>query len=360
MKSRKKLVFVLPEYDEKASTHFVHTLGLVDEAGKTMDVLLFIEYANGCPRLKHIKRVYCQRFTFPFFSFIERFLCFLWFRLAGWKNLYVHYSYWSGLIGGLIYRLTFGKFYYWHCEAYANYGGDRRWYDLKWRLRDDIPMRLCMKLCSHLVTGTASMKDFYAQYFHVKRQKIKILPNSLNLDRFKPCLKNPRQIAFVHWMAPRKGADLLPEIIEKCLNQSDDFIFVIVGDGPLLPSVRKATERFGDHVRFTGALPNEQAMAIIAESELFIMPSRQEGFPRVLVESMALGTAFVATDVGGVRDIVSDDVELVAPEEVDAFVHEILRVISDSNLKKALVESGLVQAQNFSHIKAAKLLHHLL
>jgi len=354
-------VFVLPEYDENSSTHFSHTLDLIDEIGKHVDVLLFIEYGKGSPVLKNVKRVYRQRFTFPVLSFAERFLCFLWFRIRGFKNFYVHYSYWSGIIGGLIYRGTGGRFYYWHCEAYQSYGSDRRWFDFRWKFFDDLPLKFCLMLCSFLVTGTKSMADFYTKVFHVSPGKIKILPNSINLDRFDVgnIKKVRNQIVFVHWLAPRKGADLLPEIISQCLRTNADLSFVIIGDGPLFGSLKN---ELGDnpHVKMTGALSNRDVRIPPAESELLIMPSRQEGFPRVILEAMALGTAFVSTDVGGVRDIVPADCNPVEPRDVDGFVKEMIKVISDSNLRDNLIKSSSQKVKEFSHVEVAKIFVSLI
>jgi len=338
----------------------VHTLELIDEAAKHMDMLLFIEYAKGRPKLEHVKKIYCQKFTLPGLSFVERALCFVWFRLFGWRNLYVHYSYWSGLIGGLIYRASFGKFYYWHCEAYADYGADRKWFDWKWKLLDDIPMRLCMKLCSFLMTGTGLMRDFYAKIFHVSKRKIKVMPNSINLERFQPGEdKKSGQIVFVHWLAPRKGADLLPDIVRKCLRDHTNLSFVIIGEGPLEKLLKEEFEEM-PQVEMTGVMPNDKVREIVAESDLLILPSRQEGFPRVLIESMALGTAFVATDVGGVKDIVPEECHLIEPENEDEFAKEVSNLISDSNLRKNLVKSGLHKVKEFSHVKVAKLFEALI
>lgn len=359
--ANKKLVFVLPEYDENSSTHFSHTLDLIDETGKYVDILLFIEYGKSSPVLKNVKKTYCQRFTFPVFSFTERFLCFLWFRICGFKNFYVHYSYWSGIIGGLVYRLTGGRFYYWHCEAYSSYGGDKKWLDLRWKIFDDLPLKFCLIFCSFLVTGTKSMADFYSKVFHVPLGKIKILPNSINLACFNAgdVKKKKNQVLFVHWLAPRKGADLLPLIISQCLRKNANLFFVIIGDGPLFGSLKNELGE-NPHVEMTGVLSNQGVKKYIAESELLIMPSRQEGFPRVILEAMALGTAFVSTDVGGVRDIVPYSCHLVDPNDIDGFAKNILRIISDSNLRDNLIKSCSQKVKEFSHVEVAKIFVSLI
>jgi len=353
---RKKLVFVLPEYDENTSTHFAHTLELINEAGKHMDILLFIEYAQGCPSLENVKRIYCQKFHFPVLSFLERWLCFLRFRLLGFENFYVHYSYWSAIIS----KLVFARLSYWHCEAYANYGADRKRFGFKWKFFDDIPMRICLKICNQLVTGTETVRDYYSNAFEVPRGKIKVLPNSINLDRFKPVSnKNLGQITFVHWLAPRKGADLLPDIINACLSDHKELSFLIIGEGPLENDLKDKFKNI-KQVRMLGALPNSQVKKHIAESELLIMPSRQEGFPRVIIEAMALGTAFVSTDTGGVRDIASKKTHLIKPEEPLVFAQEVVRLISDSILREDLVKLGSYRVQEFSHIKVAKLFESII
>ena len=355
-KKRKKLIFVLPEYDKNTSTHFTHTLDLIDEAGKHLDIMLFIEYAKGCPKLENVKKVYCQKFTFPLLSFLERFLFFMALRLDGYKNFYVHYSYWSAILA----KLAFARIFYWHCEAYANYGADRKKSDLKWKFFDDIPMRICFKICKFLVTGTESVADFYVKVFKIPRKKIKVMPNSINLDELKPASKKvPGQIVFVHWLAPRKGADLLPNIVRDCLKERGDLKFLIVGEGPLEEELK---EEFKDisQVEMLGVLPNKRVRELIAESELMIMPSRQEGFPRVIIEAMALGTAFVSTDVGGVKDIASEGAQLIEPEDTYEFAKATLKIISDSTLRENLVKSGLHKVKDFSHDKVAKLFEAII
>ncbi|EKD63208.1 MAG: glycosyl transferase group 1 [uncultured bacterium] len=352
----KKLVFVLPEYDENTSTHFAHTIDFIDEIAKDIDVFLFIEYAKGRPSLKNVDKIYCQKFPYPAVNLIERFIVLLWLRLKGYRNFYVHYSYWSGMIAGLI-----GKFYYWHCEAYQSYGSDRKWWDLKWKFFDDLPLKICLKLCDFLVTGTLSMAKFYADCFHVKESKIKIVPNSINLERIHAngIRKIAKQIVFVHWLAPRKGADLLPEIVDGCLAADSDLKFLIIGDGPLFKNLQN---RFRDNisVKMTGALPNNDVIKHIAESDLLIMPSRQEGFPRVILESMALGTAFVATDVGGMKDIIPAEYKVVEPSHIELFSQRIVELVSDSNSRDEVVKSGLEKVKDFSTQNVAKIFKKII
>jgi glycosyltransferase involved in cell wall biosynthesis len=91
------------------------------------------------------------------------------------------------------------------------------------------------------------------------------------------------------------------------------------------------TERFGGRVSWRGWLDSEDKARALAETGIVLMPSRSEGLPIVLLEAMAHGRAVVATTVGGIPELLRDDVEgiLVAPGDADALASATARLARD-------------------------------
>jgi glycosyltransferase involved in cell wall biosynthesis len=105
----------------------------------------------------------------------------------------------------------------------------------------------------------------------------------------------------------------------------------------------------GGSVRLMGAIPNRRIATCYAAADVLLMPSDEEGFPRVLLETQAAGVPFVASDVGGVLDIVTaPQAEFVVPRGmVDAFAASVTRLLKDPALRAALAEEGLRNVVRF-------------
>jgi glycosyltransferase involved in cell wall biosynthesis len=127
-------------------------------------------------------------------------------------------------------------------------------------------------------------------------------------------------------------------------------------NSPVLEALRSSG--LDDHgVRFLGYVPDEDLPMLYSGSNLFVFPSLYEGFGLPLVEAMACGVPVIASDTSSIPEVVGDAGLLVPPTQPEAFADAILRVRSDENLRKAMVEKGLKQAAGFRWDKTAR--HHL-
>jgi glycosyltransferase involved in cell wall biosynthesis len=124
----------------------------------------------------------------------------------------------------------------------------------------------------------------------------------------------------------------------------------IAGDGPLGDSVRQAVAQAGltERVRFLGL--RKDMAAVISASDLVVHSSLREGLPRVVLEALAIGTPLVATDVGGVSDVVKDGVNglLVPSNDVPALSGALLRALADPEATRRRVELGRAAVHPFS------------
>ena len=135
---------------------------------------------------------------------------------------------------------------------------------------------------------------------------------------------------------------------------------VIVGDGPERASLETAARASGqnDRITFAGQVNNVQPF--YAAADVFVLPSLSEGSPNVLLEAMAAEVPIVATAVGGVTEIVSNEESalLVAPKNPPALATAIDRVLQDSALARRLttVASAVVAREHSPEAYARSLI----
>jgi 2-deoxystreptamine N-acetyl-D-glucosaminyltransferase/2-deoxystreptamine glucosyltransferase len=149
-------------------------------------------------------------------------------------------------------------------------------------------------------------------------------------------------------LAPIKSIDAL---IEAMAQLPTCATLLIAGDGPERERLSAlAHDRLGERVRFTGAITCGQA-DVYAATDIFVLPSRLEGFPMVLLEAAQNNTAIVATDVGGVAEVIEDGRSgLVVPAgDTAALASAIGCLMQDPQRRAALAEAARQRvAEHFS------------
>jgi glycosyltransferase involved in cell wall biosynthesis len=109
----------------------------------------------------------------------------------------------------------------------------------------------------------------------------------------------------------------------------------------------------GEDIRFLGYVPDEDLPVLYSGSCSFVLPSLYEGFGLPLVEAMACGVPIVASNTSSIPEVVGEAALLVPPTQPEAFAEAILRVRSDVDLRKAMIQKGLSRAACFRWDKAA-------
>ena len=338
-----KLCYVLPKYDSKAPEHFRHTLDMLKELAKHTELTVIIEKASGTPRIPGAStRVIKSRF--PLTRYLQTKAALAEEAKRGCRCFYIHYSYYGIIAAAAVTRRYGGKTYYWNCGLPSLF--HKRWGKrgvLSAKLLSEWPLRLALSKTDYLVTGTPRMKEYYHKVFAVPANKILVVPNDISLSRFKPAsLREEKSLLFVHHLSPRKGADQLVAIM-KLLPGAE---LTVIGSGPYSQTLQK--EKLAS-MHLLGAVANEEVSRYFQRCTVFIMPSMEEGFPRVLLECMATGTPFVATDVGGVKDIVPKEaLRYVVPYgKPKLFAAAVQRLLSSPKERRKLSAAGLAHVKRY-------------
>jgi hypothetical protein len=129
------------------------------------------------------------------------------------------------------------------------------------------------------------------------------------------------------------------ELAIRAIAQVPGATLAIVGDGPLRAELERLAAELGAPVIFTGV--RRDARALMGAADVVVMPSRWEGLPLTALEALASGTPLVATNVRGLRELLTDgENALLVSEEPDALAAAIRRVLEDPGLATRLSEAG--------------------
>lgn len=141
-----------------------------------------------------------------------------------------------------------------------------------------------------------------------------------------------RHLLFIGNLVEVKGLDILLQACAQLDQATDDWQLHLVGDGPLRGSLAQQADALGiaPRVRFHGSQPQHALPGWLHAADLFVLPSRSEGIPNVLLEASACGTPYVASRVGGIPEIASLGAStLVPPEDPRALATAIARRLAE-------------------------------
>jgi glycosyltransferase involved in cell wall biosynthesis len=182
--------------------------------------------------------------------------------------------------------------------------------------------------------------------------KVSVIPNGVNTLDYLPQNepKNPI-ILFIGSLTEQKGVKYLLEAFADVNRCFQDSKLRIVGEGPELENLITLTQQLGieENVTFDGVVAHSKVSTIMQESSIFVLPSENEGFGLVLLESLANGLPAIAFNSGGVRDILSEGAGiLVEPGNVEQLANAIKNLITDKDLYAQIRKQGFQKSKNFS------------
>lgn len=185
----------------------------------------------------------------------------------------------------------------------------------------------------------------------VPADMIKIIYNGLDLDKFKDVKPRMRRdfnltggpiIGTVARLVPEKGHEYAIKAMPGVIKEFPGAHLVIIGDGPLKENLQRMSEELGvdEHVSFLGY--QVQVESLEADFDVFVLPSVSEGLGLALLEAMALGKPVVASEVGGIPEVVKNGISglLVPPADEKALAQAIVSILSSKQRAYSLGEAA--------------------
>ncbi|OGF61551.1 MAG: hypothetical protein A2Y62_01875 [Candidatus Fischerbacteria bacterium RBG_13_37_8] len=150
---------------------------------------------------------------------------------------------------------------------------------------------------------------------------------------------------YVGGLMYRKGVFYLIQAMREIIDQNFSIILNIAGIGEQESEIRKMVEDLGirNNVNFLGYIPNgPELYQIYRYSDVFILPSLCEGFPKVLYESLAHGVPIITTPVGGIPYLMKHERNclLIPVESSEDIAKAVIRLRNDEDLRKRLIRNG--------------------
>lgn len=158
-----------------------------------------------------------------------------------------------------------------------------------------------------------------------------VIPNGYDDGLFR-LSRRPRDLGllFVGMFVPVKNLDVLLRAYAR-VHDRVRMPLTLAGDGPLRPALESLAEELGiaGSVHFVGAQSREEVAALMERAVALILPSKSEGWPLVVAESLACGTPIVASRVGGIPEIVGSDAGgiLVTPGDEGALAAGLVAIV---------------------------------
>jgi len=208
---------------------------------------------------------------------------------------------------------------------------------------------------------SAHVRDYLSERRSIPKDAIEIVPLGLDLNEYRHVSLIERRVARAQLGVPDgelligslgrldkiKGLDVLVEAAAIMARKYPNFRLLIAGDGDEAARLEIQIGQRGldSRVRLIGY--QKSARSFLSALDLYVIPSRSEGLPTALMEAMALGLCVVASDVGGIPEIVRDENNglLVPAENSEVLADTCLRALKDPVLREQLGEAAAVSSR---------------
>ncbi|TQD87534.1 hypothetical protein C1H46_026951 [Malus baccata] len=165
-------------------------------------------------------------------------------------------------------------------------------------------------------------------------EKVFVIPNAVDTAMFKPAPErlSSHEIVIVvtSRLVYRKGADLLVEVIPEVCHLYPNVRFIVGGDGPKRVRLEEMREKHSlqDRVEMLGAVQHSKVRSVLISGHIFLNSSLTEAFCIAILEAASCGLLTVSTRVGGVPEVLPDDMVVLAKPDPSDMVHAIEKAIS--------------------------------
>jgi glycosyltransferase involved in cell wall biosynthesis len=207
------------------------------------------------------------------------------------------------------------------------------------------------------VAVSAASAEMLAMAYRLDR--VEVVPNPapvvVPFVREQPPSGEVRAAYLGGFANPAKGGDVLAQALELALPRAPQLRVSLAGPGEPPPAAA-ALIASRLEVGWEGWLEPQGKDRLLRSAAIFVIPSRSEGLPMALLEGMAYGMAVVATEAGGIPEVVEPGVDglLVPPEDPAALADALCRLAADAQLRESLAAGALRRVKSLDADEVAR------
>lgn len=180
-----------------------------------------------------------------------------------------------------------------------------------------------MRKADHVITLTKHLKEYICRHYGVKESKVTVVPNGADIERFAPKdeyqhkaaqLKNSldihgKVIMYAGIMDKINGIDILANVIPSMLAKKTDICFIFLGEPMENNKLRQLRDNYPGNVKLFPSVPYDTMPYYYGMCDIFVIPrpstiSAETIIPLKILEVMAMGKTVVASDVGGLAEVI--------------------------------------------------------
>jgi glycogen(starch) synthase len=219
-----------------------------------------------------------------------------------------------------------------------------------------------------VILCSGSMRSEITNHFHLPPEKAIVIPNAIDTSEYERTVDKgevkrrygigpyERLVLFVGRLVPQKGVEYLIRAVPLITRHHNNAKFVIAGDGWSRSHLESITASVAgrDRVRFPGFISDSDRVELLMSADALVIPSVYEPFGIVALEGMAAGVPIIASNVGGLSEIVEHDKTGVHAyiENPESIAWGVNKVLSDHSYSQWLIQNAKKKVEDVYSWKA--------
>lgn len=177
---------------------------------------------------------------------------------------------------------------------------------------------------------------------------------------------NNNIVLFLGFITEKKGCFDIPHVIKKVVEKIPDVKFVLAGVGEIEKVKKIMPLNEEENIVFPGWITGEEKSKLLSEADVFFLPSYSEGMPMSILDAMGYGLPIVASNVGGIPNLVLNEENgfIFQPGDINGFADSIILVLRNDDLRNKMIDcSAQIIREKYSqniHIEKIKNIYKLL
>lgn len=214
--------------------------------------------------------------------------------------------------------------------------------------------KITSRYCNLIIANSQAAKNVLTTRERISPEKITVIYNAVELQSPISNLQSPIfTVGYIGRLHNEKGVYLIPKIAKIVCEKNDKIKFLIYGDGPEKNNLKLQISNYKlqNKVEFLGWQTNLKN--VYGSIDILLLPSEEESFPQAALESMSYGVPVIASDVGGVSEVVEHQKTglLIKSKSPESFANAILSISQDHYCYHHFSENSKIKAADFSIAK---------